>query len=210
MISSPKLTSQELYIYKNYILQEISEAFNQYGYIKPEDLESILDVNVEVSEITKLIYPIIKFNIDAYTSYKSLDKFNLIDKPNNLFDNYKLITVSVPVRILDTPNAKYEVTPYSSKETLQLVTEKRMKKRYPFFSTRNYEMTILTNGDKETIDFVGEEYSLITNYTKQNEKELIQYRNKINELLLEIFKKIKPISTKKLVELVNKYYNDEV
>ena len=210
MISSPKLTSQELYIYKNYILQEISEAFNQYGYIKPEDLESILDVNVEVSEITKLIYPIIKFNIDAYTSYKSLDKFNLIDKPNNLFDNYELITVSVPVKRLITPERTYQVTPYSPKDTLKTINDKRMKKQYPCFITQNHEETILTNGDKETIDFVGQEYSLIIDYMKENETELIQYRNKISELLLEIFKKIKPIDNKKLSRLVNKYYNSEV
>ena len=67
--------------------------------------------------------------------------------------------------------------------------------------------TILTNGDKEIIDFVGEEYSLTIDYKNQNEKELIQYRNKINELLLEIFKQIKPISADKLVTLVKKHYN---
>lgn len=209
MLSNPKLTSQELYIYKNYILQEISEAFTKYGYVKPKDLEPLLDVNAEVSEITELIYATIKFNIDAYTSYKSLDKFNLIDKPNNLFDNYELITVSVPVKRLVTPERTYQVTPYSSKDTLKLINDKIMKKQYPFFITEKHEEIILTNGDKETIDFVGQEYSLIIDYMKQNETELIQYRNKINELLLEIFKKIKPISNKKLIGLLNKYYNDE-
>lgn len=207
MISNPKLTSQELYIYKKYILQEIVQAFNQYGKVAPKDLESILDVDVEVSDVTELIYPKIEFNIEPYTSYKSLDKFNLINKPNDLFDKYELITVSVPVKRLVTPEKTYQVTPYYPKDTLKLINDKRMKKQYPFFITQNHEETILTNGDKETIDFVGEEYSLIIDYMKQNETELIQYRTKINELLLDIFKKIKPISSDKLITLVKKHYN---
>ena len=207
MISNPKLTSQELYIYKDYILQEISQAFSEYGQVEPKDLESLLDVDVEISDVTELIYPLIKFNIDAYTSYKSLDKFNLIDKPNNLFDNYELITVSIPVRRLITPQAEYYITPYSPKDQLKFVNDKKFKSGLPFFKTQNQDEIILTNGDKETIDFVGEEYSLTIDYKNQNEKELIQYRNKINELLLEIFKKIKPISADKLVTLVKKHYN---
>ena len=75
------------------------------------------------------------------------------------------------------------------------------------FHERNKEFIILTNGDKETIEFVGEEYSLIIDYKKQHEKELIQYRNKINELLLDIFKKLKPINADKLTMLVKKHYN---
>lgn len=207
MISNPKLTSQELYIYKKYILQEIAQAFNQYGKIAPKDLEPILDVDVEVSDIAELIYPKIEFNIETYTSYKSLDKFNLIDKPNNLFDNYKLITVSVPLKRLVTPSpVVYYLTPYSSKDELQNFNKQILKKENNLFSERNKEITILTNGDKESIDFVGEEYSLIIDYTKQYEKELIQYKNKINELLLDIFKKLKPINADKLTMLVKKHY----
>lgn len=207
MISNPKLTSQELYIYKKYILQEIAQAFNQYGKIAPKDLEPILDVDVEVSDITELIYPKIEFNIETYTSYKSLDKFNLIDKPNNLFDNYELITVSVPLKRLVTPSpVVYYLTPYSSKDELQNFNKQILKKENNLFSERNKEITILTNGDKESIDFVGEEYSLIIDYTKQYEKELIQYKNKINELLLDIFKKLKPINADKLTMLVKKHY----
>lgn len=207
MTSKTKLTTQELHIYKDYILQEISQAFSEYGQIEPKYLESLLDVDVEISDVTELIYPLIQFNIDAYTSYKSLDKFNLIDKPNDLFDKYELITVSVPVKRLVTPENTYQVTPYSPKDTLKLINDKRMKKQYPFFITQNHEETILTNGDKETIDFVDEEYSLIIDYMRQNETELIQYRTKINELLLDIFKKIKPISADKLITLVKKHYN---
>lgn len=207
MISNPKLTSQELYIYKKYILQEIAQAFNQCGKIAPKDLEPILDVDVEVSDITELIYPKIEFNIETYTSYKSLDKFNLIDKPNNLFDNYELITVSVPLKRLVTPSpVVYYLTPYSSKDELQNFNKQILKKENNLFSERNKEITILTNGDKESIDFVGEEYSLIIDYTKQYEKELIQYKNKINELLLDIFKKLKPINADKLTMLVKKHY----
>ena len=208
MISNPKLTSQELYIYKKYILQEIAQAFNQYGKVAPKDLEPILDIDVDVSDVTELIYPKIEFNIEPYTSYKSLDKFNLIDKPNNLFDNYELITVSVPLKRLVTPSpVVYYLTPYSSKDELTNFNKQILKKENNLFSERNKEITILTNGDKESIDFVGEEYSLIIDYTKQYEKELIQYKNKINELLLDIFKKLKPINADKLTMLVKKHYN---
>lgn len=207
MTSKTKLTTQELYIYKNYILQEIAEAFNDYGKVEIKDLEPLLNVDVEVSEVTELIYPKIEYDIKAYKSHKSLDKFNLIDKPNDLFDNYKLITVSIPVRRLITPQAEYYITPYSPKDQLKFVNDKKSKSGLGFFATQNHEETILTNGDKETIDFVGEEYSLIIDYTKQYEKELKEYRNKINELLLDIFKKIKPISADKLVTLVKKHYN---
>ena len=65
MTLNPKLTSQELYIYKDYILQEISQAFSEYGQVETKDLESLLDVDVEISDVTELIYPLIKFNIDA-------------------------------------------------------------------------------------------------------------------------------------------------
>lgn len=74
---------------------------------------------------------------------------------------------------------------------------------------RNQDETILTNGDKETIDFFDKEYQLIIDYMKQHITELQQYRTKIEELLLDIFKKLKPISSQKLIELINKYYNSE-
>ena len=74
-----KLTSQELDIYKNYILNEIAERFKKHGHVEPKHLKSILDIDVEISEITELIYPKIEFNTKSYISYKSLDKFNLID-----------------------------------------------------------------------------------------------------------------------------------
>ena len=202
-----KLTTQELYIYKNYILQEIAQAFNTYGKVAIKNLEPLLDVDVEISDVTELIYPKIEYNIEAYKNYKSLDKFNLIDKPNDLFDNYDLITDSVPVKRLITPQAEYYITPYSPKDQLKFVNDKKFKSGQPFFETKNKEFIILTNGDKEIIDFVGEEYSLIIDYTKQYQRELIQYRNKINELLLEIFKKLKPINADKLTMLVKKHYN---
>lgn len=208
MISKPKITSQELYIYKDYILQEIAQAFNTYGKVAIKDLEPLLDVDVEVSDVTELIYPLIQFNIDAYRTYKSLDKFNLIDKPNDLFDNYKLITVSVPVRRIVTPSPLvYYLTPYSSKNEVKNFNKQLLNKENVMYHERNKEFIILTNGDKETIDFVGKEYSLIIDYTKQYEKDLIQYKNKINELLLDIFKKLKPINADKLTMLVKKHYN---
>lgn len=78
-----------------------------------------------------------------------------------------------------------------------------------FIDYKTKDETILTNGDKETIDFFDKEYQLIIDYMKQHITELQQYRTKIEELLLDIFKKLKPISSQKLIELINKYYNSE-
>lgn len=208
MTSKTKLTTQELYIYKDYILQEVAQAFNDYGKVAIKDLEPLLNVDVEVSEVTELIYPKIEYDNEAYKNYKSLDKFNLIDKPNDLFNNYQLITVSVPLKRLVTPSpVVYYLTPYSSKEQIQNVNKQMLQKENVLYNESNQEFTILTNGDKETIDFLGEEYELVIDYKEKKKTELDQYRNKINELLLDIFKKLKPIRAEKLVTLVKQHYN---
>ena len=205
-----KLPSQELDIYKNYILKEISKAFKTYGNVKPEHLKPLLNIDIEVSEITKLIYPKIKFTNDLLYAYNSLNKFNLIDKPNDLFDNYRLEEIEIPMQCLIGELKSINITPYSSQSEIESFNERteNLGRRLRFSSKT--KKTVLTNGDEQKINFIDNEIALPIDYTNDKKTELNQYKNKIKELLLTIFKKVKPISSEKLALLVNKYYNSEV
>lgn len=210
MTSYPKLPSQELDIYKNYVLNEISKAFKNYGDVEPKHLKTLLDIDIDVSEVTELIYPKIKFTNDLLYAYNSLDKFNLIDKPNDLFDNYYLEDIEVPMQCLMGELKNINITPYSSQSEIESFIERTENLgRRLRFSSRTRK-TVLTNGDEQKIHFIDNEITLPIDYTNDKKTELNQYKNKIKELLLTIFKRVKPISSEKLALLVNKYYNDEV
>lgn len=208
-----KLPSQELDIYKNYVLNEILKAFKKYGDVEPEHLKQLLDIDIEISEVTNLIYPKIKFTNDFFSEYKSLDRFNLIEKPNNLFDDYHLEEIEVPLKILSNSKDEFKVTPYSSESKIKsFIKENEDKLKQGFkllYNTYKTKELILTNGDEQTFNFIDEEYTLPIDYTKDKKIELDQYKKTIKELLLPIFKKVRPISSEKLALLVNKHYNSE-
>lgn len=208
-----KLPSQELDIYKNYVLNEILKAFKKYGDVEPEHLKQLLDIDIEISEVTNLIYPKIKFTNDFFSEYKSLDRFNLIKKPNNLFDDYHLEEIEVPLKILSNSKDEFKVTPYSSESKIKsFIKENEDKLKQGFkllYNTYKTKELILTNGDEQTFNFIDEEYTLPIDYTKDKRIELDQYKKTIKELLLPIFKKVRPISSEKLALLVNKHYNSE-
>lgn len=208
-----KLPSQELDIHKNYVLNEILKAFKKYGDVEPEHLKQLLDIDIEISEVTDLIYPKIKFTNDFFSEYKSLDRFNLIEKPNNLFDDYHLEEIEVPLKILSNSKDEFKVTPYSSESKIKsFIKENEDKLKQGFkllYNTYKTKELILTNGDKQTFNFIDEEYTLPIDYTKEKRTELDQYKKIIKELLLPIFKKVRPISSEKLALLVNKHYNSE-
>lgn len=208
-----KLPSQELDIYKNYVLNEILKAFKKYGDVEPEHLKQLLDIDIEISEVTNLIYPKIKFTNDFFSEYKSLDRFNLIEKPNNLFDDYHLEEIEVPLKILSNSKDEFKVTPYSSESKIKsFIKENEDKLKQGFkllYNTYKTKELILTNGDEQTFNFIDEEHTLPIDYTKDKRIELDQYKKTIKELLLPIFKKVRPISSEKLALLVNKHYNSE-
>ena len=208
-----KLPSQELDIYKNYVINEISKAFKKYGDVEPENLKPLLDIDVEISEVTELIYPKIKFTNDFFSKYKSLDKFNLIEKPNNLFDDYHLEEIEVPLKDSSNSRCEFKITPYSSESQIKSFikeNESALKRGFKYLCyTYKTNKIVLTNGDEQTFNFIDEEYTLPIEYTKEKRTELDQYKKIIKELLLPIFKKVKPISSEKLALLVNKHYNSE-
>lgn len=205
-----KLPNQEIDIYKNYVLNEISKEFKNYGNVEPEHLKPLLDIDIEISEVTNLIYPKIKFTNNLLYAYDSLDKFNLIDKPNDLFDDYHLEEIEIPMSVLMGELKNININPYSSQSEIESFIERteNMGRRLMFSSKT--KKTILTNGDQQKINFIDNEITLPIDYTNDKKTELNQYKNKIKELLLTIFKKVKPISSEKLALLVNKYYNKEV
>lgn len=210
MNSNPKIPSQELDIYKNYVLNEISKEFKNYGNVEPKHLKTLLDIDIEVSEVTELIYPKIKFTNDLLYAYNSLDKFNLIDKPNDLFDNYYLEDIEIPMQCLMGELKDIYINPYSSQSEIESFIErtKNLGRHLRFLSKT--KKTVLTNGDEQKINFIDNEITLPIDYTNGKKTELNQYKNKIKEILLTIFKKVKPISSEKLALLVNKHYNNEV
>lgn len=205
-----KLPNQEIDIYKNYVLNEISKEFKNYGNVEPEHLKPLLDIDIEISEVTNLIYPKIKFTNNLLYAYDSLDKFNLIDKPNDLFDDYHLEEIEIPMSVLMGELKNININPYSSQSEIESFIERtEILGRRLRFSSRTRK-TVLTNGDEQKIHFIDNEITLPIDYTNDKKTELNQYKNKIKELLLTIFKKVKPISSEKLALLVNKYYNKEV
>ena len=157
-----------------------------------------------------MIYPKIKFTNDLLYAYNLLDKFNLIDKPNNLFDNYHLEDIEIPMQCLLSELKETYINPYSSQSEIESFNEraKNLGRRLQFLSRT--KKTVLTNGDEQKIHFIDNEITLPIDYTNDKKTELNQYKNKIKELLLTIFKKVKPISSEKLALLVNKHYNNEV
>lgn len=204
-----KLPSQEFDIYKNYVLNEISKAFKKYGHVEPEHLKPLLDIDIEVSEVTELIYPKIKFTNDFLYAYNSLNKFNLIDKPNDLFDNYHLKEIEIPMCVIMGELKSINITPYSSQSEIESFIERTENiGRRLMFSSKT-KKTILTNGDDQKIHFIDNEITLPIDYTNDKKTELNQYKKTIKETLLPIFKKVRPISSEKLALLVNKYYNSE-
>ena len=208
-----KLPSQELDIYKNYVLNAILKAFKKYGDVEPEHLKQLLDIDIEISEFTELIYPKIKLNNNFFYTYKSLDKFNLIEKPNNLFDDYHLEEIEVPLKVLSNSKDEFKVTPYSSESKIKsFIKENEDKLKQGFkllYNTYKTKELILTNGDEQTINFIDNEYTLPIDYTTEKRIDLDQYKKTIKELLLPIFKKVKPINSEKLALIVNKHYNSE-
>lgn len=137
----------------------------------------------------------------------------MIEKPNNLFDDYHLEEIEVPLKILSNSKDEFKVTPYSSESKIKsFIKENEDKLKQGFkllYNTYKTKELILTNGDEQTFNFIDEEYTLPIDYTKEKRTELDQYKKIIKELLLPIFKKVRPISSEKLALLVNKHYNSE-
>lgn len=84
-----QLSFQEFQIYKRYVLEQIANAFNKIGTLDIEYLNTVTGFECEISDVTNLIYPRIKF-YDTFETLQTLSKIELHNKPNDLLGKYKL------------------------------------------------------------------------------------------------------------------------
>ena len=201
-----QLNTKEFDIYKSYIFKKIAENFKHIGVIYTDYLKTVTNIEYEVSEITGLIYPSINFR-DSFEKLETLSKIELIDKPDNLFDEYKIKTVKVPtLEVYKTIDYK-EITPYDIHDNPQDYYNKYIT---DFSET---EVLILTN-DKETeylfIDNVNnlKLYKLKTDYQKEKSFSIYKNISKIKNQIRNIVDTIKPIDAERLQELVIQYYKN--
>lgn len=209
-----QLTTKEFEIYKNYIFEKITENFKHIGVIDTDYLKTVTNIECEVSEITGLIYPSINFR-DSFEKLKTLSKIELNDKPNHLFNKYKIETVKVPIFIIYSKN-KVVLNPYDHITDFPDYIQKCLDTINPYRYSLNFEyddFTILTNGEQKEFDFIDEDqnskrYLLPINY--ENEKSLDSYehyRDTKNQIR-NIVDTIKPIDADKLQELVIQNYKN--
>lgn len=209
-----QLTTKEIKIYENYIFEQIAEKFKDFGTIDIEYLKIVTDFKYEISDVTNLIYPTIEFR-KSFEKLKTLSKIELNDKPNDLFDKYKIKTVQIPVFYIfgkiETCLTPYDKSNQSVKEVIEYVDNLKPL-AFPI-QFKQEDFIILTNGDQKEFEFIDEnendkKYLLPINYEKNKSFELYQQYRDIKEQIRNIVEKIKPIDNEKLYELVINHYKN--
>ena len=201
-----QLTTKEFDIYKNYIFEKIAENFKHIGVIDTDYLKTVTKIEYEVSEITGLIYPSVKFR-DSFEKLKTLSKIELNDKPNDLLEKYKIETVNVPTLHVYKTLEHKDITPYD----IHLSPQDYYNKYTTNFSET--EVLILTN-DKENeylfIDNVNnlKLYKLPTDYQKEESLNIYKNVSEIKNQIRNIVDTIKPIDADKLQDLVIQHYKN--
>ena len=209
-----QLTTKEQKIYKNYIFKQIAEKFKDFGTIDIEYLKIVTDFKYEISDVTNLIYPTIEFR-KSFEKLKTLSTIELNDKPNDLFDKYKIKTVQIPVFYIfgkiETCLTPYDKSNQSVKEVIEYVDNLKPL-AFPI-QFKQEDFIILTNGDQKEFEFIDEnendkKYLLPINYEKNKSFELYQQYRDIKEQIRNIVEKIKPIDNEKLYELIINHYKN--
>lgn len=209
-----QLTTKENEIYKNYIFEQIAKNFKDFGTIDIEYLKIVIDLKYEISDVTKLIYPTINFR-DSFEKLKTLSKIELNDKPNDLFDNYEIKTIQIPVFYIfgkrKTRFTPYEKSNQSVKEVIEYVDNLKPL-TFPI-QFKQEDFIILTNGDQKEFEFIDEnendkKYLLPINYEKIKSLDLYQHYRDIKGKIRDIVEKIKPIDNQKLYDLIIEHYKN--
>ena len=209
-----QLTTKENEIYKDYIFQQIADKFKDFGTIDIEYLKIVTDFKYEISDVTNLIYPTIEFR-KSFEKLKTLSKIELNDKPNDLFDKYKIKTVQIPVFYIfgkrETRFTTYEKSNQSAKEVIEYLDNLKPL-TFPI-QFKQEDFIILTNGDKKEFDFIDEnkndkKYLLPINYEKNKSLDLYQHYRDIKGKIRDIVEKIKPIDNQKLYDLIIEHYKN--
>ena len=210
-----QLTTKENKIYKDYIFEQIAKNFKYIGTIDIECLKLVIDLKYEISDVTKLIYPTINFR-DSFEKLKTLSKIELNEKPNDLFDNYKIETIKVPTFYT---RSSRNFTPYDNftnfKNYIKENTQPSSMWSHAMYSLyfEYSDVTILTNGDQKEFDFLDKnendkKYLLPINYEKNKSLDLYQHYRDIKGKIRDIVEKIKPIDNQKLYDLIIEHYKN--
>ena len=209
-----QLTTKEFDIYKNYIFEKIVEKFKTIGSIDMDYLKNVTKMEYEVSEITGLIYPSIKFR-DPFDKLETLSKIKLNNKPNDLFNNYKIETIKTPTFTIYSKN-KTILNPYDYITDFPDYIQKCLDTINPYMYSLDFkydDFTILTNGEQKEFDFIDEDrnskrYLLPIDYKANRSNKLYEHYRDTKNQIRNIVDMIKPINAEKLKDLVIEYYKN--
>lgn len=201
-----QITSKEFQIYKRYVFEQIANAFNKIGSLDIEYLNTVTNLEYEISDITNLIYPRIKF-YDTFEELQTLSKIELHNKPNDLLEKYKLQVLEVPTLYTYNRLGKRKITPYNEITNLQSYIEE------PMINFQTAEITILTDGEEKEYEFVDKKknpktYLLPINYKNKNGTKLYENYRQLKTELKNIVDKIEPIDGQKLYDLIINHYKN--
>ena len=209
-----KLTTKEIKIYKNYIFQQIAEKFKEIGSLDIDCLKNLTNIEYEVSDVTNLIYPSIKFK-DSFEKLETLSKIELNDKPNNLFDEYKIETIKIPTFSIYLKN-KVVLNPYDHITDFPDYIQKCLDNIKPYMYRLDFkydDFTILTNGEQKEFEFIDEDrnskkYLLPIDYKTNKSTKLYEHYRDTKNQIRNIVDTIKPIDTEKLHNLIIEHYKN--
>ena len=209
-----QLTTKEIKIYKNYIFQQIAEKFKEIGSLDIDCLKNLTNIEYEVSDVTNLIYPSIKFN-DSFEKLETLSKIELNDKPNNLFDEYKIETIKIPTFSIYSKN-KVVLNPYDHITDFPDYIQKCLDNIKPYMYKLDFkydDFTILTNGEQKEFEFIDEDrnskkYLLPIDYKTNRSTKLYEHYRDTKNQIRNIVDTIKPIDTEKLHNLIIEHYKN--
>lgn len=209
-----QLTTKEIKIYKNYIFQQIAEKFKEIGSLDIDCLKNLTNIEYEVSDVTNLIYPSIKFK-DSFEKLETLSKIELNDKPNNLFDEYKIETIKIPTFSIYSKN-KVVLNPYDHITDFPDYIQKCLDNIKPYMYRLDFkydDFTILTNGEQKEFEFIDEDrnskkYLLPIDYKTNRSTKLYEHYRDTKNQIRNIVDTIKPIDTEKLHNLIIEHYKN--
>lgn len=201
-----QLSFKEFKIYKHHVLEQVAEAFNKIGSLDIEYLNKVTNLEYEISDVTNLIYPRIKF-YDTFEELQTLSKIELHNKPNDLLEKYKLQVLEVPTLYTYNRLGKRKITPYNEITNLQSYIEE------PMINFQTDEIIILTDGEKKEYEFVDKKknpktYLLPINYENKNGTKLYENYRQLKTELKNIVDKIEPIDGQKLYDLIINHYKN--
>ena len=201
-----QLTTKETKIYKNYVFEQIAEKFKEIGSLDIDYLKDLTNIEYEVSDVTNLIYPSIKF-YNKFEELQTLSKIELNYKPDDLLKKYKIENVKVPTLHVYKKLNHMDVTPYD----IHISPQDCYNTYTTSFSET--EVLILTNNEEKEYLFIDKVnnlrlYKLPIDYQKEKSLKIYNNVRKIKNQINKIVDTIKPIDAEKLYDLIIEHYKN--